>query len=272
MKSIISILLLCSTFAVKAQQQNHRSRSELGIMVGGSYYLGDLNQFRQFYKTNLAAGVVYRYNVHSRMSLRGNVMYGSVEAYDSDSKIELLKNRNLSFESNIFEIAGGVEFNYFPFQIGNQKHRGTAYILTEIGIFRMNPTTKYNDDKIELQPLGTEGQGSSLNSKGAYNLVQLCIPLGVGAKLSLGRRTAVSLELGIRKTFTDYLDDVGSDSYVDESILAEENGPLAAELSNRSLDGSRFGKRGTSATSDWYVFTGGMITFSLGNPNKCFDH
>lgn len=255
-----------------SQQQNNRSKSELGFLIGGSYYLGDLNQFKQFYRTNLAAGVIYRYNVHSRLSLRGNVTYGKVEAYDSDSKMSILQNRNLSFQSTIYEVAAGVEFNYFPFQIGHDRYKGTAYILAEIGIFQMNPKTIYNGNEIELQPLGTEGQGSSLSSKGEYSLTQLCVPLGIGAKVSLGKRAALCIEYGIRKTFTDYIDDVGSNSYVDPVLLAAENGPLSSELSNRSLDGSRYGKRGTSSTSDWYTFCGAMLTFRLGNPSICFDH
>jgi len=65
---------------------------------------------------------------------------------------------------------------------------------------------------------------------------------------------------------------VGSDSYVDPVLLAAENGPIAASLSNRSLDGARFGKRGTSNNSDWYAFFGAMFTFRLGKPSICYNH
>lgn len=271
LRQILIIVFLFPLLCL-SQQQNPRSRSELGFLVGGSYYLGDLNQFRQFYNTQFAAGLLYRYNVHSRLSLRGNFTYGKLKASDSDAKMDVLKNRNLSFETQIFELAGGLEFSYFPFQLGHDRYKGTAYLLAEIGIFHMNPQTNYNGDMIELQPLGTEGQGSSLTSKNNYSLTQICFPLGVGCKLSLGKKAALSLEIGLRKTFTDYIDDVGSGSYVDSEILATENGPLAAELSNRSLNGSRYGKRGTAATKDWYVFSGAMITFRLGKPNVCYNH
>jgi hypothetical protein len=252
-----------------AQRHNGRSRSEFGFMLGGSYYLGDLNQFNQFYGTQPAGGLIYRYNVHSRLSIRGNFMYGKVQASDADAKEALNVNRNLSFESNIFELAGGVEFTYLPFFLGSERYKGTAYLLAEIGLFRMNPKTEINGDMVELQPLGTEGQGSDLSSKNNYSLTQLCIPLGVGVKFALGKKAALSLEYGIRKTFTDYLDDVGSGSYVDPSLLSVANGPLAADLSNRSLDGDRFGKRGNASTKDWYTFFGGSLTFRLGKPNKC---
>lgn len=164
-------LLYIFTFFIIApsygQFHTGKSRSEFGFLVGGSYYLGDLNPFMPYKNTNLAGGVVYRYNVHSRLSLRANFTYGKVEGYDSESKEELYVDRNLSFTSTIFELAGGLEFNYFPFQLGHDRYKGTAYILAEIGLFRMNPKTKTDgESEVELQSLGTEGQGSSLIRKG----------------------------------------------------------------------------------------------------------
>lgn len=263
------IALLATSLNLQAQYHNSKSKSELGFLIGGSNYFGDLSQFGRLKDTKLSGGIIYRYNVHSRMSLRANLSYGKVTANDADSKIDLIRNRNLNFESDIFELAGGLEFTYLPFFLGSEKYRGTAYILAEIGMFRMNPKTEYNGEMIELHPIGTEGQGSSLNNKKNYSLTQLCVPLGVGVKFALGKKATINLEYGIRKTFTDYLDDVGSNTYVDAATLAAENGPMAAALSNRSLDGSRYGKRGNSATSDWYSFYGAMVTFRLGKPNRC---
>jgi hypothetical protein len=45
---------------------------------------------------------------------------------------------------------------------------------------------------------------------------------------------------------------------------------LSATLSNQSLDGNRFGKRGTSSTKDWYVYTGATLTIRLGKGGGCF--
>lgn len=255
------------TQSVSAQFHTAASRSELGFMLGASTYLGDLNQFIPFKRAHPAGGIVYRYNVNPRMAIRLNATYGKVSAVDAESSEALNRSRNLSFYSDIYEVAGGVEFNYFPFQLGNDNYRATAYVLAEIGVFRMNPKTMYNGAEVELRPLGTEGQGTSLNGKKHYSLTQLCIPLGIGAKFSLGRRAGLNFEVGIRKTFTDYLDDVGADSYVDPAVLAAESGPLAAELSNRS--GDPYGKRGDARTKDWYMFAGMMVTFSLGDPAKC---
>jgi hypothetical protein len=244
-------------------------------MVGGMYYLGDLNPMKQFYNTQPAAGLIYRFNVHSRLSIRGNFIYGNVGANDAQSSSLLLKNRNLNFKTSIFELAGGVEFNYLPFEIGHDKYKGTAYLLAELGVFHMNPKTSFNGEDIALQPLGTEGQGTILSSKNNYSLTQLCVPIGAGVRMTLGKRASLNVEFGLRKTFTDYLDDVHANSFVDPLKLADQSGGASSDvvaLSNRSLDGNIHGKRGTSASKDWYIFTGIMLTFKLGEKSTCFYH
>ncbi len=268
MKYIFTIAVLAVTTIASSQFHTGRSRSELGVMLGGSYYIGDLNQYGHFKNTYLAGGLVYRYNINPRVSLRANALYAKVSGYDSQSKEAALRQRNLSFSSTIYELGVGFEFNYFPFQLGHDRYKGTAYLLAELGVFQMNPTANVNGREVELRSLGTEGQGTSLNPKGYYSLTQICLPLGFGVKLSLGDFIGINFEFGIRKTFTDYLDDVGGETYADPLVLAAENGPLAAQLSNKS--GSLYGNRGNSATKDWYVFTGAMITFRLGRPEKCF--
>lgn len=269
MKKWLVVLSVLLAGVSMAQRQTKWSRSELGVMLGGSYYIGDLNPMKHFKHTNLAGGILYRFNIHSRLTFRANFNYGFVEAYDSESSRDVFVNRNLSFQTKIYELGSGVEFSYFPFQIGHDRYRGTAYLLAELALARINPTTEYNGEQIELQPLGTEGQGTSASDRPNYSRVQLAVPLGIGCRVSIGQRASFGLEYGIRFLFTDYLDDVHSYRYADQAVIASENGPTAAALSNRSLDGSRFGRRGNPASRDWYTFFGGTLTFSLGNPSNC---
>lgn len=255
---------------VIAQSETFLSRSSVGPMLGGSYYIGDLNPYGHFEHVNPAIGLVYRYYVNSRIELKAGVRYAQVSADDAMSSIELHRMRNLSFESDIYEISGGIEFNYFNYKLGDAKYFWTPYMFIDIAFFQMNPMTEYNGEMIELQPLGTEGQGSNLNSSSPYSLTQFAIPFGVGVKFNLSKGVAISLEYGIRKTFTDYLDDVGGD-YVDQVALSTANGDLAARLADRSIGGFQaVGPRGNSATNDWYSIFGAMITFPLGKESKCF--
>ncbi|MFN5416508.1 MAG: DUF6089 family protein [Flavobacteriia bacterium] len=270
MRKYLVILFFClSNIFCFSQHPNFRSRSDLGVFVGGMYYIGDLNQLKHFQNTNLAYGGIFRYNINSRIALRANVNYGNIEANDAEATNALLINRNLSFTTDIYEFASGIEFNYLRYQTGHPEFRFTPYFFVELGLFRINPKTKYNDDFIELRTLGTEGQGTELNSKDFYNRTQFCLPLGVGMKMSLAKNISFNIEFGVRKTFTDYIDDVGSNRFADRNAIAEANGPLVAELSNRSLDGSANGMRGNSATKDWYFVFGGILTYRLGPADKC---
>ena len=54
--------------------------------------------------------------------------------------------------------------------------------------------------------MGTEGQGiDGFGEK--YKLTQFAIPMGAGVKIAVTERLNIGLEAGVRKTFTDYIDD-----------------------------------------------------------------
>jgi len=272
MQNRILVLLLCflasHSWGQKAHRHNGWSRSEIGFMAGGSYYIGDLNQ-QHFKHTNPAAQLLYRYNINARLAYRANFTYGKIEGYDSESKLAFNKNRNLSFQSDLFEFASGIEVTYFPFEIGNKRYKGTAYLLAELSLTRINPMADYNGELIELQPLGTEGQGTELSDRSKYSRVQLGVPIAIGARVSISKNIALNFEYGIRFMFTDYLDDVGGYRYADPALLAAQNGPTSAALSNRSLDGNRYGQRGNRASRDWYTFFGVGLMIRMGGKGSC---
>lgn len=246
------------------------SRTEVGVMLGGSHYFGDLNQGKNRLRfTHLAGQVFVRYNVHSRLAIRANVGIGMVSGADSLSSNPVLVNRNLSFRSMIVEGAAGVEFHYLKYQLGHRKYNFTHYILAQVGVFYMDPKAKYNDDWYKLRDIGTEGQGSALSSKRRYSPIQISFPIGMGIKFSPTERFSIGLEYGIRLTFTDYIDDVGSGTYIARGKMIEEKGPTAAALSNRSLDQNDLGYRGNSNTNDWYSFFGVTMTFQIGKHKAC---
>ncbi|MFT4600910.1 MAG: hypothetical protein ACI857_001087 [Arenicella sp.] len=266
------VLLSCITIYSLgfSQSERVRARSEFGVYGGGSYYIGDLNSSKHFIYSKPAFGLIYRYNLGYRASVRLTGTYGNVWAEDSRASDPFQVNRNLSFKSKLYEVAFGVEVNMFKYSIASMRNPITPYFFYELAYMRMNPQTDHNGNEIDLQSFGTEGQGTSLNQKGPYSLNQISMPLGIGVKFNIVKRLALSIEYGIRKTFTDYLDDV-SGNYVDVDLLTAENGPLAGELSNPSLDGvNRAGfNRGNSSTKDWYVFYGAMLTFKPFKKDVC---
>jgi hypothetical protein len=255
--TVLCLLILIGNFS---WGQTYKAATEIGVYGGGSYYIGDLNPNKHFVNSKAAFGLVCRYNLSMRHSLRITAFYGNVYGDDAEGKTDSQVNRNLNFKSNIMELAVGYELNLFKYYIKDMRNPITPYFFYQMAYTRMNPMTEYNGNDIALQSLGTEGQGTSASSKNNYSLNQMTIPLGIGVKFNLRKRVAMSFEYGIRKTFTDYLDDVSGD-YVDSDILRGANGPLAAELSNRSLKDTGGLNRGNPNDKDWYAFYGVMLTF-----------
>lgn len=269
MKKFLIIGFLLVAVSLRAQYQ------EVGLMASTSYYIGDINpEFHWTFDFNLGGGLIYRYNFNDRISFKASILYNRLYAHDEDSGDNWQENRNLHFRSDVFEFSGQIEVNFLTYEIGDRNRPSTPYLFAGLALFRHNPQAEFNDRWVDLQPLGTEGQGIE-GFEERYSLTQISIPFGVGFKFNIWRNLAGAVEWGMRRTFTDYLDDV-STVYVDEGILAEENGPLSAELADRSLvpvgpDGTNAGmQRGESNRNDWYVFTGVMLTYKLGKPRvKC---
>jgi len=256
-KLLICLFSLLFTSGLKAQEFY---RSELGVFLGGSYYLGDLNPSKHFLQTRFAGGLIYRYNITPRWALKVNALIGGLEGSDAVSKANV--DRNLYFKSYIFEFSPQVEFNFLQYITGDKRHFISPYIFVGASLFNFNPKAKYMDTWYELHSLGTEGQGTTMpNASKPYSLTTFAIPFGLGVKYSPHKLVSIGLEYGIRKTFTDYIDDV-STLYADPVTLAAENGPVAAALADPSLSNTQEGhnytglKRGNSRTKDWYVFTG----------------
>ena len=249
--------------------------SEIGIFLGGSYYTGDLNPSGHFNRfTRPAAGVLYRVNMNPRISAKAIASAGILEGDDAYSKNESHHNRNLSFKSKILEFAVEGEFNFLPFTTGSKKVSVvTPYVFGGVAVYHFNPLGFYQSRWVALQPLGTEGQGSSFSGEKPYSLTQFAIPFGVGLKINTAKRVNINLEWGLRKTFTDYLDDV-SGKYADQALLLSEKGLVAAALSDKSYTqagGSNTGRqRGNAFTKDWYAFAGVIITFRMkGKEGQC---
>lgn len=239
---------------------------EIGPFLGCSYYIGDLNpigHFNQF--TKPAIGGVFRYNFNTRLAVRANALFGSMEGDDSFAFSAAQQQRNLKFKSPLSELSGQLEFNFLDFEMGSDRHIFSPYIFGGIALFKFNPQARVNGKWVDLQPMGTEGQGlPGAASRRKYNLSQLSLPFGVGVKMSLAKNLGLSIEWGMRKTFTDYLDDV-STVYYDPAAIAAKRGPAAAALSDPSIGNdpnySNVGRqRGNPSTKDWYSFAGIVLT------------
>jgi len=243
---------------------------QLHISVRGGFsgYQGDL-QSKQIAlnQSNFGFGLGLKYDLNPHWSVRTEFNSGKIEADDkkNDPNLQL---RNLSFQSKIVE--GNLLLEYSLFNLSERKF--TPYAFAGLAVFHFDPYA-YDTlgNKIFLKPLSTEGQGlPQYPNRKEYKLTQMAIPMGVGFRYKVADNITLGYELGIRKTFTDYLDDL-STTYVDELVLAQERGLKAVEMAFRGgelknstasypLDGEL---RGGSQFKDWYYFHGITLTVGL---------
>lgn len=256
--SILIILLSLIGYAQKSGQTDF----ELGVSGGVSWYNGDLNP-TGFWNTNYmhrAYGISLRRNLNQRFALRSQFNVGRVSADDKLSTATFQQSRNLNFQSEIYELSTTVEFNFHPFDALVSKYRFSPFTFVGLAGFHFNPTTEIEGSLFELRPLQTEDK--------AYKQIGIAIPFGFGLKLAVTDRILLSADWGLRRTFTDYLDDV-SDRYPLESEIEG----VAKDISDRSLtqagpDGSNWGtQRGDPTNKDWYSFATATLSVRLG-PKK----
>ena len=250
--------------------------SELGITGGVTYYIGDLNPTRHYPKdTKLAYGVVYRYNFSDRYAIRLQALNGTLQAYDNRSSDSLQLLRDLHFRARLLEFSGLLEVNFRKYRSKDKdSKKWTPFVFAGLAYFRAAPQAELNGEWYDLQTLGTEGQGTTARpGSDVYTVDNICIPFGAGFKWNVGRLD-FQVEWGLRRTYTDYLDDV-SGTYVDRDQLAFENGPLAATFADPSVLGqlpeyTNEGRaRGDADTRDWYQYTGLSVTYIISRFSDC---
>lgn len=270
MKKVTTLFLLISIISADLKAQY----AEFGLLGGVSYYMGDLNPDIPFKQVMPAGGIFYRHNFNDRFSARLTFTAGYLKADDAKSKVASQVERNLNFETWLFDFALTGEFNFFRYAPGDMEHPFTPFLFGGIALFKFNPRTTAADGlKYELQPLGTEGQGTTFYpDRKKYSLTTASIPFGIGIKANISANFTIGLEWGMRYTFTDYLDDV-SGTYASPVVIQAERGPIAHELANRSsltddvLEGRQ---RGNSKTNDWYSFALVSLSFNIkARPKKC---
>lgn len=234
----------------------------LGIAVNALNYYGDLAPKPSMFSTDIsftkpAIGLWYSHRFGPRYAIQGSFMYGTLAGADSESADKgdtgngiFRYQRNLSFRNRIKELSVVATLDLFEnTHTYINRVKWTPYGFLGVAGFLHNPqamapATDLNGNPlpeagqwVDLQPLGTEGQFSTLEegdmNQGikSYKKVQVAIPFGIGARFRLNDVLDLSAEVGFRYLFTDYVDDV-SQNFVDVGVFG--NNELARAMSYRS--------------------------------------
>jgi len=245
---------------------------EFGIGIGAAHYFGDLNTRAHLNRPKPAASIFFRKNFGNYIALRIAASFADLGYSDKyNTQNEYMRRRNLSFNTNVWELGLQGDFNFYRFMPGDPDFSFTPYITIGASIFNYDPYAYLKDKKYYLRPLGTEGQGSSLYpNRRPYSSMAMAIPFGVGVKYAFNERINIGFEVVHRFTNTDYLDDV-STTFVDPAVFpANPDGSPspALLLSDRSYEtgtpiGIKGRQRGLSRQNDQFATAMLYISFNL---------
>lgn len=223
------LLLLCALiFVAEASfgQSFYAVQKQRSVILvagtGTSTYLGELANPGDYLDAKPNINIGLQYYLTSRINLRSEITWFTLEGSDAKSGSESRSPRNLSFKSNNieFNVTGSISL----FSNGNRYYRRpyfNIYGFGGLGFMYFNPKAEYQGQVYALQPLQTEGVD--------YKRSGFVLPFGLGARFKAGPNLNISIEGGYRITFTDYLDDV-STVHKDVNLFTD---PIAASLSDR---------------------------------------
>ena len=177
----INIIILFCLTSLGAGAQEYLY--EIGGMFGGSSYMGDANKNTVFSNMNPAASAIFRYNVNFRIALKSNLAWARVTGSTEGLENVFPDNAQASFERNVIDLGGQMEFNFFPY---SDKYK---YLNTK-----------------RISPYILGGLGFSVAPGNGETFFSPHISIGTGVKYKLKPRINIGAELSIRKLFGDGLD------------------------------------------------------------------
>lgn len=230
----IIVFLGLNRFSAKSQ-----ALLEAGPLLGVSWYNGDLNPQRQFYRIHPAAGLIVRYSVNDRIAFRGSFLLAGISGvYPSGNQvIRELEAESYRFSRTLGDAGAMMEFNFFSFDHPfNEESTFTPYFTFGLGSVFYKRYAQENGHHTEKP------------------LFVLSLPFGGGLKWKLKNGLRLGLEWTFRKSFADDLDLVGADIPVDPS------------------DPYGFDQKVVTHNNDWVAVVGVSATFSLLNRrSRCND-
>ncbi|MCC6723393.1 MAG: outer membrane beta-barrel protein [Saprospiraceae bacterium] len=194
-RTILS-LLLAIPFQLWSQQ-----KVDIGLFSGFSNYQGDLVENPiALSETKFAYGGFFRYHLNEKFKCRANFIYGHMTGDDANAKSGK-KERGWSFKSNVLEAT--LVGEYHPFERNRFSSTGlfmpqvSPYVGLGLGIASFTP------EVIVTNPLDKD----LFPEKGAKT-TSFSFPLILGVRADLLDFFSLGFELGVRATFSDYLDGV----------------------------------------------------------------
>jgi hypothetical protein len=232
MRKIFIIALLGMALSASAQYQY-----DYGIKLGAANYLGDIGgkelQRRDYFwdmhlgQTRYAIGAYGRYKFSKRFAVAVNFDHLLIQDADQYTTYIPRRTRNMNFRNRMFEVGARAELTlWYDNDVGNRGFYNPDYKLyafAGISAYYSNPQARLVYDPADslVDVAGDLVPGDFVDNtwynlrnyrtEGAsYSNFGLAIPLGIGMYFTFNKEWRIGWEISLRKTFSDYLDDVST--------------------------------------------------------------
>ena len=224
------------------------------IHVGNIIYKGTISNDNFLNNDiNIALGISLKYYLYSKLS--ASLAFSSFKLSNSDLNSENRDEiiRGMSFVTSGLSVSPGINYDFVHLNLFSSfKLRPSLGVGLDLLSFK--PTGIYKGKVYDLNPLGTGGQLID-PEKSPYSLISLGYFINFNLKYQWSKRNSIGISISFNKSLSDYLDDVGPDTYPKSSELIENGSLEAAYFSNPSGFKYPLGtfRNDPSSTGDKYI-------------------
>lgn len=197
-----------------------------GLFIGATAFSGDINPelTPDISDISLAFGISGKVDVLPKLGFKGSLSYAKL--LGDDANYEVRESRGYRFNTTVFELAGVAEWEPF----GSDRYYSDAggnlvmdklispYLYAGVGLAFANLETDFSGYQ-GVNPV--IAQGILADRMEGSNQMALIVPVGGGIKFDLTNTISLALDVGVRISFTDYLDGISeaanpdrNDSYI----------------------------------------------------------
>jgi hypothetical protein len=231
---LLTISLLYCFFLAYPQKS-----ADVGIRIGAAVYWGDLENVDYAKEITPLYGLLGRWNFNKRMSVRGQLISGNLKSSGTFPGVNLAEpefhlNYNdinnipyelylkksddrYSFFRSVQTFEAIFEFNFMDYKMGSTtKDRFTPFLSLGIGgFFSRSPRQgtlvlipQLESVFLPYKNLYRPYLDNNLSKTNDTDALAPIVPMGFGIKYNLTKRLGACVELCVRKTFTDNIDNL----------------------------------------------------------------
>lgn len=240
-KLIVVIMLIMSSRCAMAQHT-----ADIGVQLAAATYWGDIENVDYSKSITPVVGILGRWNFNKRLAVRGQLFTGNLKAEGifSNSNIAQSGPRMVpeeypkdpgqvyNFKRSFQSVETLFEFNFRNYKLGStRKEMFTPFVAvgvggfysraSRVGSFILQPSETVSGSGVYVPYVDADGKKTN-NS----DVLTLTIPVGMGVKFNITKKLGGIIEVIVRKTFADNIDNLDDPKRFQFDPVAIASDPL----------------------------------------------